>query len=261
MELLFLLGILIFGMTGYWIWTHRHVTWLRFHFFPRTFKWDVKEMGPLSPFYQRLSPALIRKLHWRAFYFLHTTNIKFRSYGGLSAQGRRRLKQLLGVIAAQMTLFLPEKCFLMIHTIYIHPEDYYSPHTRMYHKGDTNPRAGTISLSLTGVAEGIRSHSDGLNLIIHEYAHALWIEHVATSYETFNQEAADGFRRMAERELEEAAAKDGHFFRDYGLTNFHEFHAVAAENFFERPAELEQALPHVYESLVRLYQHDPQRIG
>ncbi len=261
MVFVILLGILVFGMTGYWIWTHRHITWLRFHFFPFTFKWNVKEMGPISPYYQRLPAPLLRKLHWRAFYFLHTTNIKFRSNRGLSSKGIRQLQQLLGVVAAQMTLFLPEKCFLMIHTIVIHPEDYYSPYTKMFHKGDTNPRAGTISLSITGIAEGIRSPSDGLNLIIHEYAHALWIEHVATSYETFNQEAADAFLRMAERELEAAAAMDDHFFRDYGLTNFHEFHAVATENFFERPAELEKALPHVYSALVNLYQHDPQRIS
>jgi MtfA peptidase len=248
------------AVLGYRVWVHRHVTWLRFHYFPFTFKWDVGEMGPLSPYYQQLPSALLKKLHWRAFYFLHTTNIKFRNYRSLTASDRRRLRQLLGVMAAQMTLFLPEKCFLMIHTILIHPEDYYSPHTKMFHKGDTNPRAGTISLSLTGIAEGLRYPSDGLNLIIHEYAHALWIEHVATSYETFQPAAADDFLKLADRELQLAAGQESHFFRDYGLTNFHEFHAVAAENFFERPDQLERQLPHVYSAMVRLYQHDPQRI-
>jgi hypothetical protein len=256
----FLAGALVLGFLGYRIWVHRHITWLRFHYLPFMFKWNVLEMGPLSRHYQQLPPQLLKKLHWRAFYFLHTTNITFKSYGGLSSRGRRRLAQLLGVVAAQMTFFLPEKCFLMIHTIQIHPEDYYSPHTRMFHKGDTNPRAGTISLSLTGIAEGLRSPSDGLNLIIHEYAHALWIEHVATSYETFQPAAADDFLKLAERELELAAGQESHFFRDYGLTNFHEFHAVAAENFFERPDQLERELPHVYSAMVRLYQHDPQRI-
>ena len=251
-------AVLVVG--GYRIWTHRHVTWVRFHYLPFTFRWDVREMIPVSHHYRKLSPEMMRKLQWRAFYFLHTTNIRFKDYKGLTAVQQRRICQVLGSLAAQMTLFLPEKCFLMIHTILIHPKEYYSPHTRLFHKGDTNPRAGTISLSLTGIAEGLRSPSDGLNLIIHEFAHALWIEHVATSYETFHPAAADEFLRTAERELELAAGKDGHFFRDYGLTNFHEFHAVAAENFFERPDQLEQNLPQVYAALVRLYAHDPQRM-
>lgn len=54
---------------------------------------------------------------------------------------------------------------------------------------------------------------------------------------------------------------DDHFFRNYGLSSFHEFVAVAAENFFERPHPFKMALPHVYEAMVALYRHDPIRIS
>lgn len=63
------------------------------------------------------------------------------------------------------------------------------------------------------------------------------------------------------QELQAATEMDDHFFRNYGLSSFHEFVAVAAENFFERPHPFKMALPHVYEAMVALYRHDPIRIS
>ncbi len=246
---------------GYNVWTHRHMAWLRFHYLRVTLPSEDLGIEPYYALYQKLDEEDKRRFRWRAFYFLHTTTIKFKQFHGYSRQDKDKIRHLLASVAAQMTLFLPEKCFLMIHTILVYPEAYYSRFSKRYHKGETNPAAGMIALSWTGIAEGIESSSDGLNLIIHEYAHALWLEHATTRYKTFDPEAAGRFQKVALAELAESVGKEDHFFRDYGLSNFHEFFAVAAENFFERPLEFEKHLPHIYKAMTELYQHDPIRIS
>ncbi len=246
---------------GYNVWTHRHMTWLRFHYLRFTLPSEDLGIAPYYALYHKLDEADKRKFQWRAFYFLNTTTIKFKKFHGYARKDKEKIRHLLASVAAQMTLFLPEKCFLMIHTILVYPEAYYSRFSKKYHKGETNPAAGMIALSWTGIAEGIESPVDGLNLIIHEYAHALWLEHAITKYETFDPASADRFLAIATKELAEAAGKEDHFFRDYGLTNFHEFFAVAAENFFERPLEFEKRLPGIYKAMVSLYQQDPIRIS
>ena len=237
------------------------MTWVRFRFLPVTLPSESLGIQPYYSLYPKLTDEDKQKFRWRAFYFLHTTTIKFKQFHGYSRQDKEKIRHLLASVAAQMTLFLPEKCFLMIHTILVYPEAYYSRFSKRYHKGETNPAAGMIALSWTGIAEGIESSTDGLNLIIHEYAHALWLEHAITKYKTFDVDAADRFQKVAMKELSEAAGKENHFFREYGLTNFHEFFAVATENFFERPEQFEKRLPHIYTAMTALYQQDPIRIG
>jgi Mlc titration factor MtfA (ptsG expression regulator) len=43
----------------------------------------------------------------------------------------------------------------------------------------------------------------------------------------------------------------------YGATDHAEFFAVATEAFFERPAELQQERPELYDALRRYYRQDP----
>jgi len=250
-----------FMVAGYWIWTRRHGVRFRYRFLPSTLKAENRGIQPYTAMYPKLTEQFREKFDWRSFYFLHTTIVEFRQFDGYSEADRNKIRHLLASVATQMTLFLPEACFTMIHTIVVYPKPYYSQHSKQYHKGETNPKAGMIVLSWSGIAEGIASLKDGLNLIIHEYAHALWIEHGVTSYLTFDSDAADHFQKVAMNELKLAAEVESHFFRNYGLTNFHEFIAVAAENFFERPAEFEKELPQVYKAMVNLYQQDPLRIG
>jgi hypothetical protein len=44
---------------------------------------------------------------------------------------------------------------------------------------------------------------------------------------------------------------------EYGVTNPAEFFAVATESFFERPREMQQRYPELYEELKQFYKQDP----
>ena len=256
----YLIFLAFFASIGYTFWRSRPGTRLRFHYFPASFQREYQGIQLYYSLYPKLTRDYQKEFQWRVFYFLYTTKIEFRQFEEYTQGDRDKIRHLLGSLAAQMTLFLPADCFTLIHTILVYPKAYFSKYSNQYHKGETNPGAGVIVLSWTGISEGIQSSNDGLNLILHEYAHALWIEHQVARYTIFDEVAAERFRKEAMKELADAGGKENHFFRDYGLTNLHEFIAVATENFFERPDKLKQNLPRIYEAMVDVFKQDPTGI-
>jgi Mlc titration factor MtfA (ptsG expression regulator) len=48
---------------------------------------------------------------------------------------------------------------------------------------------------------------------------------------------------------------------EYGANNPAEFFAVATEHFFEKPRELQQVYPRLYQELARFYQQDPAALA
>lgn len=235
------------------------VTRLLFYYSPKGV--DPRFMSAeINPYFQNLSDADRKKFAWRAYFFLDTTEIEFRGFQDFDSKKLESIKMLLASMAAQMTLFLPEDCFKMIHTIIVYREPFLSPFTKQYSKGETNPGAGLIVFALSGIQEGIQDPKDGLNLILHEYSHALWLEHERTSYQTFDPDTAESFEGIAEREFSRAKEGGPEFFRDYGLSDFNEFIPVVIENFFERPAELRKHYPELYRSMTKLFRQDPSKL-
>lgn len=51
-----------------------------------------------------------------------------------------------------------------------------------------------------------------------------------------------------------------HFLRKYASTNREEFFAIAVENFFERPQQFSQTLPHLYTAMVHLLKQDTLKL-
>jgi hypothetical protein len=156
-----------------------------------------------------------------------------------------------------MTLFLTEDCFDAFHKIIIYPDKYYSPITKQYHKGETNPAAGYIVLSYTNFKSGFDNKHDGINLLMHELAHALWLENKIFEYEIFDEAALRAYEFAAHMVMVTLEEGDRHFLRPYAFTNREEFFAVAVENFFERPAAFKQELPELYSILAKLLNQDP----
>lgn len=169
------------------------------------------------------------------------------------------MRVLIAAALAQLTFGLPEIYFRHFHTIRIHPTRFASGYTGRDHLGEVNPR-GTISLSWEHFVKGYINTSDGYNLALHELAHALRIENVIENGEH------DFLDRMALRVVNRISAKklqkirentDSGFLRRYAGTDPAEFFAVSIESFFERPREMKEQLPELYEALVKLLGQDP----
>jgi MtfA peptidase len=206
--------------------------------------------------YSKLTENELSEFEWRAHDFLDTTKIEFRQFERASNAVFKRVRLLIASVAAQMTFRLPTDCFSIYDRIIVYPDYYYSRVSKQYHKGETNPSAGLMVFSLRGITEGFDLPYDGINLLYHEMAHALYLEHKVMDYNLFDEEVFYSFDNFARQALSQEQPED-YFLRPYALTNVHEFFAVATENFFERPEQFQQSLPELFMIMRDLYKQDP----
>ena len=168
------------------------------------------------------------------------------------------MKVLIGAKAIQITFGHPSIYFEHFWRILVYPDTYYSEINETYHKGEVNPR-GFIIISWKNFVEGISDRSDGINLGLHEMAHALHLENAIMNneYDFLDGKKLNEFHYMAQEEMSMINSGERTFFREYAGTNFHEFFAVIIESFFERPDEFKQYDSRLYGVVTHLMQQDP----
>lgn len=217
----------------------------------------IRYLQQYFPFYNKFTFRRKRKFEKRVKAFLNSFDYQLRGNMRLTQE----VQAVLGGAAARLSMYLPEECFDYYNTIVLYPDNYHSRFTGHNHKGEVNPGAQTIVFSWAAVLEGMDRHNDGLNLLMHEYAHALYFEHklMHDEYEIFNEEAFHRVMEQATIEIEKIRKGDEHFLRKYAATNQEEFFAVAVENFFERSVSFKKELPELYGTLVLLFRQDPIR--
>ena len=121
---------------------------------------------------------------------------------------------------------------------------------------------GTVVLSWPDVREGLRNPHDGHDTATHEFAHVLDVA-AGTFNGTPELRSRGDYRPWAlvlerhYRRLRADNPAEKRVLRTYGATNEAEFFAVATEAFFEKPRQMKQRLPDLFEVLHELYQLDP----
>lgn len=207
------------------------------------------------PYYTRLPWKLKMKFlrlardHYEYFEFVSRNKLKLT----------RAMKAIISSAASQLVLFLPPESLTYFEKIIVYPDYYHSRLTHRRHKGEVNPGMKIIVFSWRGIAEGMKITNDGINLLLHEFAHALWLEHKLTGhiYDVLDAGWVKKFEDYAVQEMTHLQLNEDHFFRKYAFENMEEFFAVAVENFFERPAEFKQAQEKLYVILAQLFKQDP----
>jgi MtfA peptidase len=167
------------------------------------------------------------------------------------------MKTLISATAIQLTFGLPGVYFRHFKKILIYPDDYYSRIYKRYHRGEVNPGLGVIILSWKYFLEGYIQKKNGLNLGLHEMAHALHLENriFNQEYRFLDEEALSRFNILMEEELNNTG--ENGFFRKYAQFNAYEFFAVAVEQFFERPEEFYNYNPEMYNLMTRMLNQNP----
>lgn len=122
---------------------------------------------------------------------------------------------------------------------------------------------GPVVLSWAHSEQGAINAVDGQNVVFHEFAHQLDQLSGATdgapamgdgqSFETYEQVILNAF----DAHVRAVEAGRRTFLDEYGATGHEEFFAVAVEMFFEKPGQLKEAEPEVYEQLTLLFRLDP----
>ncbi|HEY5691251.1 MAG TPA: zinc-dependent peptidase [Cyclobacteriaceae bacterium] len=258
MVFLMLISIIGLPLTFVALQEQRWFKKLLFYHSPKYLRPISHKLRPINIYFNKLSVEKRQEFNWRAYYFLDTTSIEFRHFKAAQLINFNAVRYLIASVATQMTLFLSEDCFDAFNRIIIYPDQYYSPLTGRYHKGETNPGAGLIILSWESFKEGFINPQDGVNLLVHELAHALWLENKLFEYEIFPARAFINYGHVAEQFLVQQH-ESTQFLRRYAFKNQEEFFAVAVENFFERPHIFKKELPVLFDCMVDLFRQDPTK--
>ncbi|MBX7124869.1 MAG: zinc-dependent peptidase [Cyclobacteriaceae bacterium] len=202
------------------------------------------------------------KLPWplkMRFLRLVRDHYEYFDFVGREMKVTRGMKAIVSAAAAQLVMYLPQMSLTYFERIVIYPDYYNSRITHKLHKGEVNPGFHLIVFSWRGVMEGLARDEDGLNLLLHEFAHALWLETklMSENYRVLPVSVMVEFEKLAEREMNALHADEQHFFRRYAFANIEEFFAVAVESFFERPESFSRQLPELYQCLIRMFRQNP----
>lgn len=122
---------------------------------------------------------------------------------------------------------------------------------------------GYVILAWNEVQKGASDIHDGQNLVFHEFAHQLDYEYGATDqiehgsgdshFLSWAQIVGNEYQKF----LHTIEQNQKTLIDDYGATNLAEFFAVITELFFERPVDLKNKHPELYQQLSKFYQQDP----
>lgn len=172
------------------------------------------------------------------------------------------MKVLIGAAAVQLCFGLPSIALESFNKILVYPGDYYSTVRKQYHSGEVNPGLGVIVLSWQGFQQGISDPDDGMNLGLHEMAHALQLENriYNDEYEFLDPEMVERWDHMVKTEISAFRKGKAPLLREYGYTNPSEFFAVSVELFFEKPAYLKAQNLQLFTTLMHLLNQDILKI-
>ncbi|MFC0263574.1 zinc-dependent peptidase [Fontibacter flavus] len=218
---------------------------------------DVSVLKKFFPYYRNLSDDHQREFIERLRYILVSKT--FVPRGGLK-EITREMELLISATAVMVTFGFRQVKLSHFSKILVYPDDYYSTINKKYHRGEVNPKLGIIVLSWKSFVDGFLQVNDGVNLGIHEMAHALKLEnqiHYNQESNFFNPQRWKVFAKFAHEEILKIKSGKVSFFRESAAIDSHEFFAVALESFFEKPSDFKNYHPELYQALVFLLKQDP----
>lgn len=144
-----------------------------------------------------------------------------------------------------------------IQLIRVFPHSIWSRMVQHQVKGLTTG-GGVMWLSWPDIKKGFELPEDGINLGLHEMAHAFMLTVKCESYSTRRIcRRMRAWRLASQAEFLSLKAGNDSLFRKYGGTNGDEFFAVSVECFYEQPHEFARQFPEIYKAMCRIFNQDP----
>lgn len=208
--------------------------------------------------------------------------VKNSYYARLSSEGKLKFQKRIQVVLANKTFYakeglkltdemtilaasafvqisfgLPRGILLEFDKIYVYPDLFFNKLLDRNLKGSTSP-LGIIRFSWKHLEHGFARDDDGINLALHELAHAFKITvetDKAMDLATFD--ALKDLQIIGADVRSQVLKGKTDVLRKYAAVNDHEFFACAVEVFFENPEELKADQPKLYSALINVLEQDP----
>jgi hypothetical protein len=209
------------------------------------------------PFFRTLSPGLRGEFLDKLKVFAWEK--EFIGAGGLTLTEEVRV--VVAATAVQLVLHLDLAYYDRLREIIVYPGAFKLPDRTGAVLGEAR-HWGTVVLSWESVLAGLGNPRDGHHTAAHEFAHALDRAdgafdgtprlHQYSHYRAWAEVMGEHYTRLQAGRAPERQVLD-----DYGALNEAEFFAVATESFFEKPRQMKEKTPALYEELRRFYGWDP----
>ncbi|HMP98733.1 MAG TPA: zinc-dependent peptidase [Cyclobacteriaceae bacterium] len=206
-------------------------------------------------YYKKLNESEQKQFEHRLLSFIASKEFIARKIPKITDE----MRVLISACAIQLSFGLPQVTFKHFNKILVYPDDYYSTINKKYHKGEVNPAYKIIVLSWKAFLDAYINPHDSKHLGLHEMAHALHLENMIRNGEEnfLDKTHLANFDAIALAACKDQNHEALNFFRNYACADTHEFFAVAVENFFQRPREMREKLPQIYQILSALLHQDP----
>ncbi len=190
--------------------------------------------------------------------------------GGLAMTDE--IKVTIAAHAALLLLGIRHDYFARVMSILVYPSGFRSPDGWAGRDGVVDLDAGAsgqawydgpVVLAWDDVLQGGRNPRDGLNVVLHEFAHQLdYLDGVIDGTPPLRRKGdyakwQEVMTREFERLKREAERGTPMVLDEYGATDHAEFFAVATEAFFEKPRQMCARHPELYAVLSEYYGQDP----
>ena len=224
------------------------------------------------PLYKHLPKELKTQLHGLMNVFLTE-----KAFVGCGAQEiTDEVKVTISAQACMLLLNRKTNFYPKLKTIYVYPHTYVAKNLmndgglivegKSVRLGESWQN-GPVVLTWDSVTGGARNIQDGRNVVFHEFAHQLDQEdgdadgapilENRSCYRSWAQVLSAEYERLCSK----TRGRRRSILNKYGATNPAEFFAVATETFFEKPKQMHNRSPDLYEELKSYYHLDPLSWG
>ncbi len=269
MKFLLVLFALPLGTVAFWLLRRRYIEFRRARLRAQPLPADILTVLQTNVgIYSLLPDSLQQELHGHTQVFLNEKS--FVGCDGFEITDEVRFT--VAGIASILLLNREARYFPGFTTILMYPDSYVSTevsydghmevHREVTRAGESWHR-GPIVLSWKDVVRGTAHAGDGYNVVLHEFAHKLDEESGSTNgapilndtqdYDDWSKVLGEEFKSLEGR----ARRGKNRVLHEYGLTSPAEFFAVATESFFEKPKQMKDRLPDLYQQLSKFYCLDP----
>ena len=236
-------------------------------------------MQQFFPLYRKMPEELRERLRGNVQIFLDEKN--FEACGGLE-EVEEGMRLLIAAQACVLLLGLENHGYYpRLRSVLVYPGAYHDARRKTFELAADDDRevrlgeswtTGSVVLSLDSVVAGALNDDDGMNVVMHEFAHQLDQADgigdgapILQQSANFDDDDYDDWARVLgenyDEMLDDIFERRRPILDPYGATNPAEFFAVATETYFEEPERLKREAGELYAALQKFYGTDPEGWG